>query len=364
MKYFFTFLLYLLSLSCAFSTGYPEIKIKLTPVAVNQSGHVLFAVKSLNNPIGSNNIYRYDFGWLIVNNDGLWDERVAFRSPQSDKSNTPLYKKYVDGKFNLKQPDEILKKMMKQYNFQSDSKLKKESWVVAIKPHQTCFQGKCIDKSLKQKTLGKVSSTLLHTPVRSSFYYKGVALFNNIYETGRINEVDKKEQGSSFNFEQEQIVFNGEKYPRRHPHSYIDGLVLFNPNPFNGNNYSNHLDARFKECGLNKANNKTYTSGDNHWEICQSDTKTKIFRITHAKRDTKYTELYFVSNGTLVYALEREAGIKSESIWDVKYRITNGKHAQVISSLGHGKTENDNWDPNSILGMYKKRMEELKSIKE
>jgi len=335
-------------------------------MAVNENGTVLFATKSLKNPIGSNSIYRYDFGWLVVNSDGAWDEREAFRSSQSDKKDGPLYKQYDDGKINLKQPDDVLKIMMKRYDFKSDSKLKKEGWVLAIKPHQTCFKGKCIERSLKQKTLEEVSSTLLHTPIRSSFYYKGVALFNNIYETGRFDEVEKKEQGSSFDFEQEQIVFDGEKYPRRHPHSYIDGLVLFNPDPFDGNTSSTDIRAHFEECKKSSSTNKThFTSNGNNWTICENDTKTRTIKITYTRKDkdAEYTELYLIQNAVLTYAFEQEVGIKNEWIWNAKYRITDGKYIDLLSSLGHGKTEDDNWDPASILGMYKKRMLELKKIK-
>ncbi len=335
-------------------------------MAMNEHGYVLFATKSLKNPIGSNSIYRYDFGWLVVNKEGVWDEREAFQSSQSDKKDGPLYKQYNDGEINLKQPDDVLNIMMKRYDFKSDSKLKKEGWVLAIKPHQTCFQGQCIEKSLKQKTLGDVSSTILHTPIRSSFYYKGVALFNNIYETGRLDEVEKKERGSSFAFEQEQIIFDGDKYPRRHPHSYIDGLVLFNPDPFDGNASSMDIGSGFEECEKSSLANKThFTSNNNHWTLCENDTKIKTIKITYTKKnkDAEYTELYLIQNGVLIYAFEQEVGINNEWIWNAKYRITNGKYADVLSSLGHGKTEDDNWDPASILSMYKRRVLELKKIK-
>ena len=366
MKYIFTFLVYILSLSGAFATGSPKIKIKLIPMAVNEHGYVLFATKSLKNPIGSNSLYRYNFGWLVVNKDGVWDEREAFHSSQSEKKDGPIYKQYDDGEINLKKPDDVLKIIMARYGFQSDNKLKKEGWVLAIKPHQSCFQGKCIDKPLKQKTLGEVASTILHTPIRSSFYYKGVALFNNIHETGRFDEVEKKEQGSSFDFEQDQIVFDGEKYPRRHPHSYIDGLVLFNPDYFDGIASSTEIKSHFEECQKSSSANKTnFTSNDNNWTICENDTETKIIKITYTKidKDVEYTELYLIQNGVLSSAFEQEVGIKNEWIWNAKYRIINGKYADVLSSLGHGKTEDGNWDPSSILGMYKKRMLELKNIK-
>jgi len=354
----FMLLLYFFSLSCAFATGYPEIKIKLIPMAVNEHGYVLFATKSLKNPIGSNSIYRYDFGWLVVNKEGVWDEREAFHSSQSEAKDGFKYKQYDAGEINLHKPDKALKKLMEMYHFQADSKLKKESWVLAIKPHQTCFKGECIERSLKQKTLGKVTSTIVHTPIRSSFYYKGVALFNNIYETGRLDEVEKKEQGSSFAFEQDQIIFEGEKFPRRHPHSYVDGLVLFDPDL---NNYFSNIFARFIACKSN-GEKKTYTVKNTYWEVCQSSTKIRIIHIVYSKEDTEYMELYYLDNDKLTHAMESISGIKSDLYWDVKYQVKDEKQVRVISSLGHGKTEDDNWDPKSIVDLYKKRMLELKNL--
>ncbi|MCF6191406.1 MAG: hypothetical protein L3J51_13105 [Cocleimonas sp.] len=360
MKYFFTLLLYFFSLSCVVATGFPEIKIKLIPLAVNQQGYVLFATKSLKNPMGSNRIYRYDFGWLVVNKEGVWDEREAFHSSLSEEKDGFKYKQYDAGEINLQQPDKTLKELMEKYHFKADNKLKKESWVLAIKPHQTCFKGKCIERSLKQKTLGEVASTIVHTPIRSNFYYKGVALFHNIYETGRIDEVEKKEQGSSFDFEQEQIVFEGEKYPRRHPHSYIDGLILFDPDLKENNGLSN-IYEHFTAC-RSSADKKTYTVKNVHWELCQSSEKVRIIHIAYSKKDTEYMELYYVENGKLTHAIESESGM-NDGYWDVKYQIKDEKQVRIVSSLGHGKTEDDNWKPESILGMYKKRMQELNKIK-
>ena len=48
--------------------------------------------------------------------------------------------------------------------------------------------------------------------------------------------------------------------------------------------------------------------------------------------------------------------------WNCELYIEKGKLISLIS-LGHGKTEDDNWNPEVIIKMYKTRLTELKKIK-
>ena len=48
--------------------------------------------------------------------------------------------------------------------------------------------------------------------------------------------------------------------------------------------------------------------------------------------------------------------------WNCEFYIKNGKLIGLIS-LGHGKTEDDEWNPEIIFQMYKKRIAELSEIK-
>ena len=99
------------------------------------------------------------------------------------------------------------------------------------------------------------------------------------------------------------------------------------------------------------------------WDICQANRQTKIITIMYKKQDVKYTELYFVRNGKLVYAFEEQIGGNNDWIWNCRFGIVDEKEAEVLSSLGHGKTEDDNWNPNEIIKMYKKRMIQLRKKK-
>ena len=52
----------------------------------------------------------------------------------------------------------------------------------------------------------------------------------------------------------------------------------------------------------------------------------------------------------------------TQKFWNCEFYI---KNRQIISimSLGHGDTEDDGWDPESIIEMYDTRLIQLKEIK-
>jgi len=54
------------------ATGDPAVNIKLTPIAVNEHKHILFATQSSINHIGSYSCSQNKYGWLVVHANGLW----------------------------------------------------------------------------------------------------------------------------------------------------------------------------------------------------------------------------------------------------------------------------------------------------
>src|SRR5690606_218520 len=82
--------------------------------------------------------------------------------------------------------------------------------------------------------------------------------------------------------------------------------------------------------------------------------------------DQLYTEIYLLKDGRLVYALEEVKRMRlnhyTQSVWRCEYFI---KDDEVIdySSLGHGKTEDDAWEPESILVQFCKRTADLEKIR-
>lgn len=102
------------------------------------------------------------------------------------------------------------------------------------------------------------------------------------------------------------------------------------------------------------------------WYICDLENGNRIFKIESHKNNTYYQEIYFEKNGNLIYAKETENHMPknhfTQIAWNCKFYAKNGKLISLIS-LGHGKTENANWNPDVIFEMYKSRLTELKKLK-
>jgi len=356
-----------MSLVMLHATGDPVIKIKLKPIAVGSHGHVLFSTYKYANAHGSTSYNEHEFGWLVVEGrSGKWDERKAYHYDGKSKDKS-LYKKYLNGKIGLKNPDKVLKELMGKY-FLTDlwPPIGRIPFVYAIKANQSCFDSECIERTTIQKTLGKKKSKVLHSPIRSIFYYRGVALFHNTYkrksDIGNPNDTSNK--GAVFDFTQNTYTSTDDAYPNLYPYSEVDGLVLFDHWRFKIDVQINLPDVRkqMEHCTSKKSKHKTFKLKDVQWDMCQANKQTKIITIKHKKKEIKYTELYVIRHGKLVYAFEQQMDDRKghEWIWNCQFGIVDEKEAEVLSSLGHGKTEDDNWDANEIIAMYKKRMQQLK----
>ena len=123
----------------------------------------------------------------------------------------------------------------------------------------------------------------------------------------------------------------------------------------NSSNCSNGIDA------VSDFNNKT-----EFWNICNLKNGNRIITIESHEKETYFQEIYFEKNGKLVYAKETENYMPKNHFtqmgWNCEFYAENGELISLIS-LGHGKTENDEWNPNVIFEMYKNRLTELKRIK-
>ena len=123
----------------------------------------------------------------------------------------------------------------------------------------------------------------------------------------------------------------------------------------NSSNCSNGIDA------VSDFNNKT-----EFWNICNLKNGNRIITIESHEKETYFQEIYFEKNGKLVYAKETENYMPKNHFtqmgWNSEFYAENAELISLIS-LGHGKTENDEWNPNVIFEMYKNRLTELKRIK-
>ena len=103
-----------------------------------------------------------------------------------------------------------------------------------------------------------------------------------------------------------------------------------------------------------------------YWEICNLENESRIIKIESYKGDVYYQELYFEKNGDLIYAKETENYIPknhfTQMTWNCEFYIEKGKLITLLS-FGHGKTENEEWNPELIFDMYKTRLNELNRLK-
>ena len=101
------------------------------------------------------------------------------------------------------------------------------------------------------------------------------------------------------------------------------------------------------------------------WSICISDS-TRILKIHSHSDNAFYEEIYLESNDSLVYAEESVIymPINSHALqtWKCQFYIQGGKLATLMS-LGHGKTEDEDWNPDEIFAMHAQRLKELALIK-
>ncbi len=102
------------------------------------------------------------------------------------------------------------------------------------------------------------------------------------------------------------------------------------------------------------------------WKTCELENGSSITIIESHKDEEYNKEIFFAKNGKLIYALEDINGVSINDFekstnyqWDCHYWINNEKIIDYIS-LGTGKTESNDWEPESILQIYKDRMFELK----
>ncbi len=117
----------------------------------------------------------------------------------------------------------------------------------------------------------------------------------------------------------------------------------------------------YPEYGISTLNGKKEL-----WKISSLDNGKQIWVIESYDDGVFYREVYYSKNGALLYAVDSDRYIKDNSIqnniWECEFFIKNEKIYSEIS-LGYGKTERDDWDPNIIFKMFEKRKKELKLLK-
>lgn len=101
------------------------------------------------------------------------------------------------------------------------------------------------------------------------------------------------------------------------------------------------------------------------WMVDSLDIPTQAIKILSYREEKLYTELYFVQYGKIIYALEEVKYIPinqhTQSIWRCEYYIKD-ERVVYYTSLGSGKTEDDQWSPEDIIIQFSNRKAEFKQI--
>lgn len=124
--------------------------------------------------------------------------------------------------------------------------------------------------------------------------------------------------------------------------------------------------AELSKCPQNVNTVTDFNGKTEFWTICETDQENRIIKIDSHEEQTLYQEVYYEQNRELIYA---EESIKYMPInhyvlqtWTCQFYAEKGKLVSLMS-LGHGKTEDNEWNPEIIFEMYKKRIAELNKIK-
>ena len=123
--------------------------------------------------------------------------------------------------------------------------------------------------------------------------------------------------------------------------------------------------AELSKCSQNINAVTDFNGKTEFWRICETDNGKRIIQIDSHEKTDFYEEVYYEQNGELIYA---EESIKYMPInhyalqpWTCQFYAEKGKLISLMS-LGHGKTESDEWNPEIIFEMYKNRITELNKI--
>ncbi|HEY6505931.1 MAG TPA: hypothetical protein VIZ28_18280 [Chitinophagaceae bacterium] len=143
------------------------------------------------------------------------------------------------------------------------------------------------------------------------------------------------------------------------------------------NTYKLSVDSITKHIdGLSAANGKSYTKEKKlsnkkikeEW-LHFDDKKLSLIYIEYKIDSTAFIEKYYLQTGALIYAMEQEVsyypslGANEYSIWAGDYYFSKGKLIDYVT-LGHGKSEDDNWQPEKeVLQRLKQRKTELALLK-
>jgi hypothetical protein len=114
-----------------------------------------------------------------------------------------------------------------------------------------------------------------------------------------------------------------------------------------------------------RSGNKSFSEA---WQYYKDHQFSRII-IDYKIDSTIYSERYYLKNGSLIYACENEImyfpslGPGEFQGWSGSFYFLKDKLIDHVT-LGHGRSESDDWDPEKeVLEKMKRRKEDLRKLK-
>lgn len=109
------------------------------------------------------------------------------------------------------------------------------------------------------------------------------------------------------------------------------------------------------------------TIGDEEWTYNQINNNLEIVYVKYQKDEFAYTEEFVLLKSELIYAVEWEefGSLEANDLttWNCTYFLKKGSVVDY-SSLGHGETERDEWEPESIFQQWEAHGNNWAAIKQ
>lgn len=142
-------------------------------------------------------------------------------------------------------------------------------------------------------------------------------------------------------------------------------LIAQNPLAEIKNSISEIKEIYFNQLNLNSDSILYKEENREYWKVHELDKHTIAWHISNQSDGMHYIEIYITKNSELIYAFEEIQYHPFEpdesSIWRCEYFIFDEQVFDYIS-LGHGKTEDDVWNPDDIIIKFKNRQAEFQGV--
>ena len=184
------------------ATGPSTAEFKIVPIAHNGKGVVLFKTYYTVNATGGHSYQEVEFGWLVVSANGLWEEALdrvfdPDKVPEDQQTETwDRYHKEFQQDFRWASPPLSVRPLLRKYGFAKHQDFSRTTGagVVRWEPERVCVRRSCTRGRTVHRSLHSFRSGIgKGLPVKSSFYFAGLAVFNS-----SVDEDDKSHGAKYF----------------------------------------------------------------------------------------------------------------------------------------------------------------------